>query len=108
MWPLSGRITNLALLLALILVFATGLGALATGSAHGRWVVIAHGVVAMMIVLLIPWKSRVIRRGLRRGRRGGRGGRGRWVSLLLALLAVVALLTGLGYATGAVLFVGGT
>lgn len=102
MWPLPGRITNLTLLFVLLLVFATGFGALATGSAQGRWLVIAHGIVAMMIVLLIPWKSRVIRRGLRRDRRG------RWVSLLLAVLVVVTLLTGLGYATGAVRFVGGT
>lgn len=102
MWSLPGRITNLTLLLALLLVFATGLGAIATGSAHGRWVVIAHGVAAMVVILLVPWKSRVIRRGLRRPRRS------RWVSLLLALLAVVTLLAGLGYATGLVAFVGGT
>ena len=102
MWPLPGRITNLTLLLALLLVFATGLGAVATGSAHGRWVVIAHGIAAMMVILLIPWKSRVIRRGLRRARRS------RWVSLLLAMLAIVTLLAGLGYWTGLVVFVGGT
>lgn len=102
MWSLPGRITNLTLLLALLLVFATGLGALATGSAHGRWVVIAHGAAAMVIILLVPWKHRVIRRGLRRARRG------RWVSLLLAVLAVVTLLAGLGYATGLVTSAGGT
>jgi DMSO/TMAO reductase YedYZ molybdopterin-dependent catalytic subunit len=102
MWRLPGRITNLTLLLALLLVFATGLGAVATGSAQGRWVVIAHGIAAMMVILLIPWKGRVIRRGLRQARSS------RWVSLLLAALAVVTLLAGLGYATGLVVFVGGT
>lgn len=102
MRPLPGRITNLTLLLALLLVFATGLGAVATGSAHGRWVVIAHGVAAMAVIVLVPWKSRVVRRGLRRARRG------RWMSLLLGLLLVVTLLAGLGYSTGLVSTVGGT
>ena len=64
----SPRITNLTLLLALLITFATGIGAVANGSASGRWVVIGHGVAAMMVVLLIPWKSAVIRRGLRRAR----------------------------------------
>ena len=60
----SPRITNLNLLLALLIAFATGLGAVANGSASGRWVVIGHGVAAMMVILLIPWKSTVVRRGL--------------------------------------------
>src|SRR6266545_4761132 len=98
---ISGRRTNLALLVALLLAFATGIGAVAAGSSGGRWVVIAHGVAAMAVVLLVPWKSRVIRYGLRRARPS------RWVSLVLAALAVTALLAGLGYATGLVRSVGG-
>jgi len=97
----STRLTNLTLLLALLLAFATGIGAVATGSARGRWIVIAHGVVAMAVILLIPWKSRVVRGGLRRSRPT------RWVSLLLAFLGVVTLLAGLGYTTGLVRSVGG-
>jgi len=97
----SPRITNLTLLLALLITFATGIGAVANGSASGRWVVIGHGVAAMMVVLLIPWKSAVIRRGLRRARRS------RWASLLLALLAVTTILVGLGYTTGLVRSIGG-
>jgi DMSO/TMAO reductase YedYZ molybdopterin-dependent catalytic subunit len=97
----SPRVTNLTLLLALLCVFATGLGAVANGTAQGRWVVIGHGVAAMMLILLIPWKGRVVRRGLRRARRS------RWASLLLATLALTALLTGLGYSTGLVRSVGG-
>jgi|ERR671919_55191 hypothetical protein len=34
--------------------FATGIGAVANGSAHAWWVVIGHGVAAMMVILLIP------------------------------------------------------
>jgi DMSO/TMAO reductase YedYZ molybdopterin-dependent catalytic subunit len=97
----SVRRTNLTLLLALLLAFATGTAAVATGSAHGRWVVIAHGVAAMAVIVLIPWKSGVIRRGLRRARAS------RWASLLLGALAVTTLLAGVGYTTGLVRSVGG-
>src|SRR5436309_14685690 len=44
---------------------------------------------------MVPWKTRVVRAGLRRARAS------RWVSLLLAALAVAALFFGFGYATGA-------
>ncbi|HEV8165516.1 MAG TPA: hypothetical protein VGR74_13900, partial [Actinomycetota bacterium] len=95
------RITNLALLVALGVAFASGVGAVAAGTASGRWVAVAHGVVGVAVVLLVPWKSMIVRRGLRRPRRS------RWVSLLLAALAVTALLTGLGSASGLLLSVGG-
>ena len=95
------RITNLALLVALLVAFASGVGAVAAGTASGRWVAVAHGVVGVAVVLLVPWKSMIVRRGLRRARRS------RWVSLLLAALAVTALLTGLGSASGLLRSVGG-
>jgi len=97
----SGRLTNLQLLAALALTFATGVGGVATGSTRGHWIVIAHGVAAVVVVLLIPWKTRVIRAGLPRHRFG------RWASLSLALLTILALLFGFGYATGLVQSVGG-
>ena len=64
----SARITNLTLLMALLCAFATGIGAVA--KRVGTWpvVVIGHGVAAMKVILLIPWKGRVVRRGLRRAR----------------------------------------
>jgi hypothetical protein len=99
--PPTGRTTNLTLLLTLVLVFATGLGAVATGSPRGRWVVIAHGVAAIVVVLLIPWKSMVVRYGLRRTRPT------RWASLLLAVLVVAALTAGFVSSTGAARSVGG-
>src|SRR5947207_702478 len=118
----SGRVTNLTLLVALLLAVATGFGAVATGSARGRWVVIAHGIAAVAVVLLIPWKTRVVRAGLRQKRPSSRvhagGGRAdcksrrlgyglsRWVSLLLAALAVTTLVFGIGYTTGLVRSVG--
>jgi DMSO/TMAO reductase YedYZ molybdopterin-dependent catalytic subunit len=97
----AGRITNLALLGALLLAFATGTGVVAAGSPPGRWVALAHGVAGVAVVLLIPWKTRIVRRGLQRTRRS------RWASLLLAALASAAVLTGLGYATGLLRSAGG-
>ncbi len=99
--PPSARITNQTLLVALLLVFGTGVAMVATGSPSGRWVAVAHGVAGMAILLLIPWKSRVVRRGLRRARRT------RWASLLLAALVLTTFIAGLGYATGLVHSIGG-
>jgi DMSO/TMAO reductase YedYZ molybdopterin-dependent catalytic subunit len=99
---LGRRQTNLALLGALVLAFATGAGAVATGSAHGRWAVVGHGVAGVLVVLLVPWKTRVIRSGIRRARSS------RWLSYALAAFAVLALLGGLGAATGLVRSIDGT
>jgi hypothetical protein len=101
MRPPTGRLTNVMLLVALALAFATGVGAVATGSDRGRWVVVAHGTVAVAVVLLVPWKTRVVRAGLRRARAS------RWVSLLLAAIAVTTVFFGFGYATGALRSVAG-
>ena len=92
----SGRLTNLQLLLALLLTFATGVGAVATGSERGRWVVIGHGVAAAIVVVLIPWKARVVRAGLPLHRYA------RWPSLLLTLLTLTALVLGVAHSTGLV------
>ena len=97
----SGRLTNLQLLVALLLTFATGIGAVATGSSRGAWVVIAHGVAGVVVLLLVPWKSRVVRAGLPLHPVA------RWPGLLLAGLALATLVFGLGYATGLVRSVGG-
>lgn len=97
----SGRITNQTLLVALVLVFGTGVATVATGSPSGRWAAVAHGIAGLVILLLIPWKSRVIRGGLRHSRRT------RWASLLLAALIVITFVAGLGYATGLVRSIAG-
>ena len=89
-----GRQVNQALLVILLLTFGTGVAAVAIGSPNQSWVAIGHGICGMAVVLLIPWKSRVARAGLRRARFS------RWLSLLLAALALVTLIAGLGYAVG--------
>ena len=96
-----GRQTNQALLVVLLLALGTGVATVAIGSPDGAWVAIGHGICGMAVVLLIPWKSRVVRGGLRRARLS------RWASLLLAALALVTLFAGLGYATGSVRSIAG-
>jgi DMSO/TMAO reductase YedYZ molybdopterin-dependent catalytic subunit len=91
-----GRQTNQALLVVLLFAFGTGVATVAIGSPDGAWVAIGHGICWIAVVLLIPWKSRVVRGGLRRARLS------RWLSLMLAALALVTLIAGLGYATGLV------
>ena len=92
--PRSWRATNLALFAALGLAFATGIGAVATGSGRGAWVVVAHGVVGIAVVLLLPAKSRVVAGGLRRSRPG------RGASVALAVLALGSLVFGFASTTG--------
>src|SRR5262249_35864392 len=100
-WRMPARATNLQLFVALVLAFATGAGAVATGSERGRWVVIAHGVVGLVVVALIPWKSRVVRSGIRRHKAA------RYFSLTLAAVTLTTLFFGLAYATGLVRSVAG-
>jgi len=96
-----GRQTNQALLVVLLFTFGTGVATVAIGSPDGAWVAIGHGICGLAVVLLIPWKSRVVRGGLRRARLT------RWLSLLLATLALFTLIAGLGYATGLVRSIAG-
>jgi len=95
------RVTNLTLLAALLLVFATGVGAVANGTERGRWIVIGHGAAGLLVVLMIPAKLVVVRAGLRLHPYT------RWLSLGLAALAVAALLFGIGHSTGLVRSLGG-
>jgi DMSO/TMAO reductase YedYZ molybdopterin-dependent catalytic subunit len=96
-----GRQTNQALLVVLLFAFGTGVATVAIGSPDGAWVAVGHGICGLAVVLLIPWKSRVVRGGLRRARLS------RWLSLLLAALALFTLIAGLGYATGLVRSIAG-
>ena len=84
-----GRQTNQALLVMLAFAFGTGVATVAIGSPDGAWVATGHGICGVAVVLLIPWKSRVVRGGLRRVRSS------RWVSLLLAALELITLIAGL-------------
>lgn len=97
---MAGRRTNLALLALLALALATGVLAFAIGTEWNRWVVIAHGVVGLGLLMLAPWKSIVARRGLRRSRPDS------WVSVLLTLLVAIAIVFGVLHATGTLVSLG--
>ena len=98
---MAGRRTNLGLLVALPLAILTGFGAFLVGSGPVLLVVGLHAAVGFSILLLLPWKAMIARRGLRHRRPG------RATSIVLAVLVVVTLLTGLAHSTGLWLDIGG-
>lgn len=90
----SGRRTNLALLVLLPLAVLTGLYANTIGTDWRVDPAAIHGVIALAIAGLSPWKSVIVRRGLRRWTRATR------TSIVLLALVVATLGTGLLHATG--------
>jgi hypothetical protein len=98
---MAGRRTNLALLVLLTGALGTGFLAFALGSGWNRWAAVAHGAVALGIVILAPWKSMIARRGLRRDRPGS------WASITFTAMVLVALAAGIGHSTGLLRTLGG-
>ena len=69
----AGRRTNLALLTLVALALATGTLAYGVGQPPATAVVTTvHAAVGLALLLLVPWKSALVRRGLRRGDHPGR------------------------------------
>lgn len=89
-----GRRTNLALLLLLPAAVVTGLVANGIGTDWAIHPSVVHGMVAMAILILSPWKQAIVRRGL--GRRRATW----WVSVLLLIMVLATLGTGLMHAVG--------
>ncbi|HEV7147015.1 MAG TPA: molybdopterin-dependent oxidoreductase [Pedococcus sp.] len=96
---MSGRLANLALLFVVPLAAASGFAMFLLGTGPVWPVALLHGVIALLVVVLVPWKAVVVRRGLRRPRPG------RVASLALGLSVVLALVTGVAHVDGA-LFAG--
>jgi DMSO/TMAO reductase YedYZ molybdopterin-dependent catalytic subunit len=92
---MGARRTNLALLVVLVVALASGGLAFAAGTGWGRPVLVAHGLAGLAVLVLAPWKSAVVRRGLAR-----RSGPGRWASVAFGVLVLVAVAAGLAQATG--------
>jgi len=89
-----GARTNLALLGLLGAAFLTGWLAFAYATAPARWSLIVHAVSGIAIVVLLPWKSMIARRGLKRPRPG------RWASIVFGVLVIASLGAGLAHSTG--------
>ncbi|MDE0233264.1 MAG: molybdopterin-dependent oxidoreductase [bacterium] len=90
----SGRRTNLALAVLLPLVVITGGLSFAVGVDTQIDPATVHAVLALAVAILTPWKSAIVRRGLRRRRPS------RYISAALGTLVAVALASGLVQAAG--------
>ncbi len=97
---MAGRRTNLALRALLPAAAVTGGLAFVVGSGPVGVVVGAHAVVGIALVVLAPWKTVIVRRGLRRRRRDV------WLSLVLTAAVVSSLLAGLAHSTGLLVVAG--
>jgi len=86
---------NLALLGLLAGAFLTGWLAFSYATAPARWALVAHASAGVGILLLLPWKSMIARRGLRRPRPA------RWASIALGVLVLVSIAGGLLHSSGA-------
>jgi Oxidoreductase molybdopterin binding domain len=82
----AGRRTNVALLVVLIAAAATGALAFAAGTpVPARLATLAHGVVGLAVVVLVPWKTVVVRRASVM----------RATSLILLVLITICIASGL-------------
>jgi molybdopterin-dependent oxidoreductase-like protein protein len=90
----SGRLTNLSLLVLLAVAFASGWLAFELSGQPARAILWLHAGAGVGIVLLVPWKSLVARRGLRRRHHLA------WASMVLALGIVVSIVFGVVHSAG--------
>src|SRR5713226_3723693 len=90
----TGRITNLALLFLLALAFASGWMAFELSGQPARAVLLLHAAAGVAIVLLVPWKSLVAKRGFRRPRSL------KWASVVLGIGVAISIVFGLVHASG--------
>jgi len=96
----AGARTNLALLVLLGLAFLSGWLAFAFATAPARWSLVLHATGGFAIVLLLPWKSMIARRGAARPRRG------RGASIALGILVLLSLAAGILHSTGMLVMAG--
>jgi hypothetical protein len=90
----GARLTNLALLGLLTAAFASGWVAFELSGQPARAVLFLHAAAGVGIVLLVPWKSLIARRGL-----GGRRSM-KWASIVLAIGVFTSLAFGLVHSSG--------
>jgi hypothetical protein len=90
----AGRLTNLSLFLLLAIAFLSGWLAFDLSGGPARGVLYLHAAAGVGIVLLVPWKSLVARRGLRRRHTL------RWASVVLAVGVVVSIVFGVVHSGG--------
>jgi DMSO/TMAO reductase YedYZ molybdopterin-dependent catalytic subunit len=103
-WPpvavVRGARTNLALVVFLAIAFLSGWVAFAFANAPARWSLVIHAAGGFGILVMLPWKSMIGRRGL------GRLRPGRWASVVLSVLVLISLAAGLLHSTGLLVYLG--
>jgi hypothetical protein len=90
----SGRLTNVALLGLLALAFFSGWVAFELSGQPAGAILVIHAAAGVAIVVLVPWKSLIARRGMRRPRSM------RWASVVLAIGVVISLAFGFLHSFG--------
>ncbi len=95
-----GRRTNLALAVLLVTAVLSGLASQAIGVDWPLDTAVIHGAVALAILLLSPWKTSIVRRGLKKKRPG------RVFSLILLTVVLITLVSGLLHAHGEISRIG--
>ncbi len=95
-----GRRTNLALAVLLVTAIVTGLASQAIGVDWPLDTAVIHGAIALGILLLAPWKSTIVSRGLRKKRPG------RVFSVALLTVVLITLISGLLHSFGGVSRIG--
>jgi hypothetical protein len=91
----AGRRTNLALLGLLLLAFVTGVLAYGVGTPTAATVVVAiHGAAGLGLLLLVPWKTVIIRRSW------PRAATTRSLATWLGVLVAITVLSGVLHAIG--------
>ena len=88
---MAGRRTNLALAALLTVATVTGIVSYGIGTAWVRPVLVVHAVAAAAVVVLVPWKSSIMKRGFRRKRDGNP------LSIALAVFVTVTIASGVGH-----------
>jgi hypothetical protein len=92
---MAGRNTNLALAGLTTLAVLSGFIAFGIGTPAGGWLVVAHGLIGLSLMVLIPWKWVIARRGMQRH------GASRWLSIVLAVAVLLTIASGIIQVVGA-------
>ncbi len=93
--PLKARQVNLLIEVFVVAAMITGLASWATGDRWNGWFVIAHGVVGLALLLLVPAKLHgSVGPGFRRRRHT------RWLSAAFGVLVLTTVALGVAHATG--------
>jgi DMSO/TMAO reductase YedYZ molybdopterin-dependent catalytic subunit len=95
------RLANLALLAAIAMLLASGVGAWLLPDTAAGVLYVAHRLAGVGLVLALVWKYAIARRSLRRR---GVGGSGVWIGLATAALTITAAALGLAWTAGLVSF----